>query len=107
MATFKNATKYNVTTVTDCYTAPADGATVIGLSVANAGTSAAITCDVQLYDASESSNQDRYLIRAAPIGVGSALAVVGGDQKVVLENGDKLKVTASAVADVIISVLEN
>lgn len=110
MATFTNSTLSGVTTVTDAYTAPANGATVIGMSIANTSTSVATSCDVTVYDSSEIATQgyvDRYLVRGAPIGVGSALAIIGGDQKLVLESGDKLKVTATSAVDVITSVLEN
>jgi len=48
------------------------------------------------------------LIKAAPVPVGGTLVVVGGDQKVVMEPGDALKVvsdTASS-ADVVMSHLD-
>ena len=49
-----------------------------------------------------------YLVKAAPIPVGSALVVVGGDQKVVMEASDVLKVTTNTASsgDVALSILE-
>lgn len=77
--------------------------TVIGLSLAN--TSAApITVDATLNDASN----DFYLLKGAVIPVGGALAVVGGDQKVVMVAGDSIKVKSSAATslDAVLSILE-
>ena len=78
--------------------------TIIGLSVANIHT-AQIEVDVQL----ENNDGDNiYLIKAAPIPVGSSLVVVGGEQKVVMEADDVLKVTSDTAssADVALSILE-
>jgi hypothetical protein len=49
-----------------------------------------------------------YLIKAAPVPVGSSLVVVGGEQKVVLNASDVLKVTSNTAssADVALSILE-
>ena len=49
-----------------------------------------------------------YVVKAAPVPVGSSLVVVGGDQKVVLEASDVLKVTSDTAssADVSLSILE-
>ena len=78
--------------------------TIIGMSVANIHT-AQITIDVQL----ENNDGDNiYLIKAAPVPVGSSIIVVGGDQKVVMNASDVLKVTSSVAssADVALSILE-
>jgi hypothetical protein len=87
------------------YTCPsATQTTIIGLSVANIVASQ-ITVDVQL----ENNDGDNiYLVKAAPIPVGSALVVVGGDQKVVMEASDVLKVTTNTASsgDVALSILE-
>ena len=53
-------------------------------------------------------SNDTYLIKEAPIPSGGSLVVIGGDQKVVLEPTDSIKVksdTASSV-DVVMSILE-
>jgi hypothetical protein len=49
-----------------------------------------------------------YLVKAAPVPVGGSLVVVGGDQKVVLEPGDAIKVTSDTAssADVVLSHLD-
>ena len=78
--------------------------TIIGLTIANIVTSQ-IEVDVQI----ENNDGDNiYLIKAAPVPVGSALVVVGGEQKVVLNASDVLKVTSntSTSADVALSILE-
>ena len=57
----------------------------------------------------ENSDGDNiYLIKAAPVPVGSSLVVVGGEQKVVLNASDVLKVTSNTAssADVALSILE-
>jgi hypothetical protein len=76
--------------------------TIIGLSFANTTTSP-ITASAYI----TRSGVDYYLIEDATVPVGSALVVVGGDQKTVLITSDALKVitSAAASADVITSVL--
>ena len=78
--------------------------TIIGLTIANIVTSQ-IEVDVQI----ENNDGDNiYLIKSAPVPVGSTLVVVGGEQKVVLNASDVLKVTSntSSSADVALSILE-
>jgi hypothetical protein len=103
--TFKNSFAKNVgTSAATVYTCPsATQTTLIGLSVANTTTSP-ITCDAYL----TSSAVDYYLVRGATVPVGGSLVIVGGDQKVVLEVADALKVVTSAAssADVVVSYLE-
>jgi hypothetical protein len=103
--TFKNFKSKNVgTSAATVYTCPsATQTTVIGLSVANTSASP-ITTDVYI----TSSSVDYYLIKSGVVPVGGSLVVVGGDQKVVLEATDVLKVLTSAAtsADVVASVLE-
>lgn len=104
---FKNKVSANVgTSEVSTYTSPAGKtATIIGMCIANTTTSS-IFVSVRMYDTSTSTHV--YLIKDAPVPVGGSLVVIGGDQKVVLENGDIIKVisdTASS-ADVILSVME-
>jgi hypothetical protein len=91
-------------TAVGSYTVPSSTeVTVIGLDVANR-TASQVLVDVTLNDASN----DTYLIFQAPVPSGGALALIGGDQKVVLEVGDSIKVksdTAGSV-DVVMSILE-
>lgn len=92
------------TTPVSVYTTPASTqTTLIGLSVANTSASP-ITTDVYV----TRSAVDNYLIKSGVVPVGGALVVVGGDQKVVLEAADVLKVVTSAAssADVWASLLE-
>ena len=104
--TFKIKTDTAVgTSAATIYTCPSSTqTTIIGLSVANIVASQ-ITVDVQL----ENTDGDNiYLVKAAPVPVGSALVVVGGDQKVVMEASDVLKVTTNTASsgDVALSILE-
>jgi hypothetical protein len=103
--TFKNSFSKDVgTSAATIYTAPSlTQTTLIGLSVANTTTSP-ITCDAYV----TSSGTDYYLIKSATVPVGGSLVIVGGDQKVVLEAADVLKVVTSAAssADVVCSLLE-
>jgi len=102
MATFTNATARNLTTASAIYTCSnANGATVIGLSIANVHTGA-VTASVVLDD----GTNETHLIKDGPIPVGGALVVGGGDQKIVVKNTEAINVSASNNVDVIISVLE-
>jgi hypothetical protein len=49
-----------------------------------------------------------YIVKSAIVPVGSSLVAAGGDQKIVMNAADILKVTASqaSAADVTLSVLE-
>jgi hypothetical protein len=104
---FKNAVTAGVgTNTTSVYTVPASTtATVIGLTVSNI-TGSNATTDVQVTDTSGGTTV--YLVKAANVPVGGALVPIGGEQKIVLETGDVLKVTSSASAslDVTVSILE-
>ncbi len=100
--TFKNYIAASVTTQTSVYTTPsATQTTVIGLSLANT-TAGVATVDIQI----TSGATTIYLVKGAPIPVGSSLVPIGGDQKLVLEAADILKVTSDVTVDVSVSVLE-
>lgn len=103
---FKTVTDTAVgTSPATIYTCPAaTETTIIGLNVANI-LSVSITVDVQL----ENNDGDNvYIVKDAVVPVGSALVAVGGDQKIVMNASDVLKVTASqaSAADVTMSILE-
>src|SRR5210317_2215523 len=108
---FKSKTDKGIgTSPATLYTCPASTeTTVIGLTCANIATSQ-IEIDVQLDASGRTSGAEDsvYLIKDAPIPVGSSLVVVGGDQKVVLEPGDTIKVTSDTAssADVVLSHLD-
>lgn len=103
--TFKSFPSKDVgTSAATIYTCPsATQTTLIGLSVANT-TSSPITASAYI----TRSAVNYYLISGATVPVGSALVIVGGDQKVVLETADVLKVVTSVAssADVACSLLE-
>jgi hypothetical protein len=97
---FKNYTvSCTNTTETTVYTVPAaTTAVVIGCNVANTGA-ASLTIDVKV--------AGKYLIKGAPVPVGSALSVLDG--KIIGEATDTVTITssdASGDVDVIVSVLE-
>ena len=104
---FKNKTQRQIgtsLTAIESYTvAGSTETTVIGLTIANT-SSVQIEVDATLNDGSN----DFYIVKAAPVPVGSSLVVIGGDQKVVLMPGDSVKVKSSAgtSADAIMSILE-
>ena len=100
--TFKNYFGKAVTANSTIFTANTGvQATIIGMTIANLTTSP-ITANVFL----TAGGTDYYMISQATIAVGSALVPVGGDQKVVLEAADAIKVSTSGTSDVILSVLE-
>ena len=105
--TCKNAVSSAIgTSQTSVYTVHASTtSTVIGLTVANRHSSA-ITVDVVVTDTSASASV--FIVKAATVPVGGALVPIGGDQKVVLETGDIIKITSNTAssADAIVSVLE-
>jgi hypothetical protein len=102
---FKNSAVANIgTTASTVYTTPsATTSTVIGFTVANVSNSP-ITVNIYL----TIGGSDFYLIKNAVIPVGGAIVPVGGEQKVVLQTGNLVKVLSSAAtsADAILSVLE-
>lgn len=100
---FKNYPSAAVGTSAATIVTASTATTVIGMTVANIIT-APITVSVYV----TTGGNDFYLVKSATVPVGGALVPIGGDQKLVLENGDALKVvsSASSSADVIASVLE-
>ncbi len=82
-------------TVTDTV---ASGAahTIIGLAFANVG-SANVTVSAKL---NKNGGSSAFLIKDAIVPLGGALALVGGDQKVVLEEGDTVTAYASAASSI-------
>jgi hypothetical protein len=103
--TFKSNLSRNITTSgVDVYTCPSSTqTTLIGLTLSNK-TAGTVTASVFL----TRSSVDYSLVTNAPIQTGSTLVPVGGEQKVVLQAADKLKVTCSAATsiDAIVSLLE-
>lgn len=100
--TFKSYLTAGVTTQTTVHTAPVNTQTaVIGLSISNISTGAASISATLTRGATVV-----YVIKDAPVPAGDSLILYGGDQKLVMQAGDLLKVTSSVTVDVIVSVLE-
>jgi hypothetical protein len=96
--TFKSYQSTSVTTETTVLTGPsATQTTIIGMSLCNTSGVTAVV-DVKLNSA--------HLAKAVTIPHKSSLIIVGGDQKIVVEDGDTIKVTSNQIVDSIISVLE-
>jgi|TARA_R100000030_G_scaffold95233_1_gene82567 hypothetical protein len=106
--TFKNsAVAATGTSEVTVYTTPSSTTTtVIGLTCANVTSTSPIKVSIRVYD--DSASAYFYVVKNAEIFEGGALVAVGGDQKLVLETGDLIRVvsdTASSV-DTIVSVME-
>jgi hypothetical protein len=110
--TFKNRTLRGVGTSPVAVGAAVSGSnfsvqtTLIGMTVANT-TTGVIAVTVTLTDNAGTPNVTN-LVKLAPVPTGGSLVVLGGDQKVVLQSGDIIKVTSDTAgsADVIMSFLE-
>ena len=78
--------------------------TVVGISIANI-TSSAVNADVYIND----GTNDIYLVKSAPIPSGSALQVLDGGAKFVLQSGDALKIQSDTAAslDVWVSAVDD
>jgi len=76
---------------------------VLGLTVSNT-TGSSISADVFISNGSNNF----YLVKGAPITAGGALVPIGGDQKLVLEFNDNVKVQTDSAnsASVIMSIME-
>lgn len=106
--TLKNVVTNDVgTTEATLYTVPAATTTIlIGLTMANTLANNQINVSVSVTDTS--GGVTAYIVKNATIAPGGALVPVGGEQKVILETGDVVKVQSSANTslDVIASVVE-
>ena len=85
-------------------TANSDDA-IVGIRMANTSSSQ-ITVEVAITDSSD--NITAYLIKDAPIPVGSALELIDGGSKIILQSGDKLRAKSSATnsLDVVVSAVD-
>jgi hypothetical protein len=95
----------NVAVAVGSYTVASDTTVVVvGLTVCNT-TGSAVNASVYIEDADDT---ETYLIKDAPIPGGGSLVAVGGDQKVILETGDSVKVISDAATslDVTMSIME-
>ena len=105
--TFKNAAAAATgTSEVSVYTVPSSTTTVIGLTCANVTSTSPVKVSIRVYDTSASAHF--FIVKNAEVFEGGSLVAVGGDQKLVLETGDIIKVesdTASSI-DTIVSVME-
>ena len=110
--TFKLVTKANATSADVIYTV-ASGATtvVLGVMIGNTTTSQ-VTATVSLASttgsragANNENNQTVELVTNAPVPVGGTLELLSGN-KVVMEAGDALSLTASGSSDIALSIME-
>ena len=88
----------------DGYTVPASTeVTVIGLTVSNV-TGSTVKATVSLFDGSTFTS----IVTDGPVPAGGSLVVVGGDQKLVMETADEMRVKSDAASslDVVMSILE-
>lgn len=78
-------------------------AIVLGLTVCNT-TGSAVNTSVSVYDGANHT----YLVKDAPVPGGGSLVVVGGDQKVVLQASDSMRVVSDALTslDAVMSIME-
>ena len=102
-STFKNYVASAVGTSANTLCTSPGQTTLIGMSIANI-IAAPVTVDVYV----TISAANYYLVKGATVPVGGSLVPIGGDQKVVLETGDAIKVVSSTASsvDVIVSTLE-
>ena len=99
---FRRYTSNDVGTAATAFTADSY-VSVVGISVANV-TASAVTASVYIND----SSNDIYLVKDVTIPAGSALQVLDGGAKFVVQSGDALKVvsdTASSL-DVWVSTVD-
>ena len=81
-------------------TAGSNADILVGCNIANVGGA---TATVNVFIAS--GGQDYHLLKSAKIPVGSAIEVAQG--KIILENGDALKVSSDIAVDAWVSVLDS
>jgi len=76
---------------------------VLGLSMSNT-TGATINASAFIANATALT----YLVKSAPISAGGTLVIVGGDQKIIIQTNDNVKIvsdTASSI-DAVMSIME-
>ena len=94
---FNNSKTNSITTETTVYTPTGVSGTVIGMTIAPTSGSNAVA-SVKL--------GTTYLVKGLNVTSGTAAVPIGGEQKVVVMNGENLTVVSDTAVDVIISYLE-
>jgi hypothetical protein len=76
---------------------------VLGLSVANT-TGATVSASAFIANGTSLT----YLVKSAPITTGGTLVIIGGDQKIVLQTNDNVKIVSDTVnaLDCVMSIME-
>ena len=76
---------------------------MLGLTVANT-TGSTISADVYINNGSD----NYYLVKGAPVNSGGALVPIGGDQKLVLQFNDNIKIRSDSLSsiDAVMSIME-
>lgn len=101
MSTPKNARAVLTTTAADIYTAPAEGAKVTMIQVANVHATNDVDVTVQWTDSSASNAVTRLCLNATVASKDSLSIPAGG---LILESGDKIQALASAATSAEITV---
>jgi hypothetical protein len=78
------------------------GAVVIGLSISNTNVSQ-VFANVII----NNGTTDYYIIRNGLIPAAGALVVAGGEQKIILQTGDSVQVSASGNVDAVMNIMES
>jgi hypothetical protein len=102
--TFKNYLTSNIgITATTVVTGGSNQTSVYSLTVANTAL-AAITVSVTMTSGATTA----FIVKNAPVPVGSSIIIIGAPQKVALENTDIIQVVSNTAtsADVIVSTVE-
>lgn len=98
-----NTTVYNPTT-------SGIQTTIIGMTICNKTTSSIeVSATLSVGNTAQNAGANSvYIVKSAVVPVGSTLVPIGGDQKLVMNQGDYLEVSSNAAssADVLLSVLE-
>jgi hypothetical protein len=86
------------------YTVAADTtAVIVGLTVCNT-SGATVAVDITVND----GTNEHYVVKAAPISAGGALVPIGGEQKIILAEGDSVKIKSDSASslDAVLSIME-
>ena len=107
MASFSRTPSNTITSETDVFTCSSSSTTeadiVIGLSIANAGTATA-TVTARITDAASPTPALKgHLVKSVKIPAGGSIELIQG--KVVLDDGDIVRVTSDVAVDVWLSTL--
>ena len=95
---FKTYTKKSITASTAVMTSPIGAtSTVIGLTISNvSGVNTDVTVRLE----------STHIVKNATVIAGSAIVPIGGEQKIVVADGQSIYVQATNAVDVVCSVLE-